>query len=125
MTASTVSEYQPGDVVWANLDPTAGSEQRGNRPVLIVSSAAYNDAIPNILIVIPVTTVDRGWLTHVSLRGPELTLDRDSFAMSEQPRTIDRKRITMPAGRVDDTTLSEVRRNLARFLEIPSEPSTR
>ena len=32
-----------GDVVWANLDPTVGSEQRGRRPVVVISQDVFNE----------------------------------------------------------------------------------
>ena len=31
-----------GDVVWINLDPQKGPEQRGHRPAVVLSSSDYN-----------------------------------------------------------------------------------
>ena len=31
-----------GDVVWADLDPTRGHEQAGQRPVLVISQDVFN-----------------------------------------------------------------------------------
>jgi mRNA interferase MazF len=31
-----------GDVVWINLDPQAGHEQKGRRPALVISHRSYN-----------------------------------------------------------------------------------
>ena len=118
--ALTVADYLPGDVVWANLDPTQGSEQAGRRPVVVVSSELYNESVPNVLIVVPVTTSERTWPTRVLLQGTGLDLERASYAMSEQPRTVDRKLLGRPSGRVDEVTLDKIRSNLARFLDLPS-----
>ena len=34
-----------GDVVWLTLQPQAGREQAGRRPVLVLSPASYNEAV--------------------------------------------------------------------------------
>jgi len=118
--ALAMADYVPGDVIWANLDPTQGSEQAGRRPVVVVSSELYNESVPNVLIVVPVTTAERNWPTRVLLQGADLNLELASYAMTEQPRTVDRKRFGRPSGRVDEATLDKIRRNLARFLDLPS-----
>ena len=45
-----------GDIYLVSLDPTMGHEQRGMRPVVIVTTARFNKATGMPLIV-PVTTV--------------------------------------------------------------------
>lgn len=108
-----------GQVVWVNLEPVVGSEQAGHRPAVIICSDDYLSSIPNIVIVVPVTTRDRGLPNHVRLRGVPGLAEADSFAMTEQPRTIDRRRISKHAGRVDQETLQEVRSWLADFFDLP------
>lgn len=106
-----------GQVVWINFNPVVGSEQSGHRPAIIVSSDDYLDAIPNVAIVVPVTTRDRQLPNHVRLRG-DIELEQPSFAMTEQPRTVDRRRITGTLGNLDSVSLTEIRRCLARFLSL-------
>lgn len=106
----------PGSVVWVNLDPTVGREQAGRRPAVVVASSGYLDAVTELAIVVPVTTTDRGWPQHVKLSGPSLTLDRPSFAMTEQPRTISRQRIASLAGTVEDGCLRSIRQWLSDFI---------
>jgi len=62
-------------------------------------------AHPALVIVVPVTTVNRGWLNHILLRGNNVGLNQDSYAVTEQPRTIDRTRILSTAGIVDAATM--------------------
>ena len=40
-----MARYVPerGDVVWLDFSPTAGHEQSGHRPALVLSHASYND----------------------------------------------------------------------------------
>jgi len=61
--------------------------------------------------------VDRGWPNHVPLRGAH-GLDRPSWAMTEQFRTIARDRIRDVVGLVDDATLSDVDVYLRDFLDL-------
>ena len=44
-----------GDIYLVSLDPTEGREQRGSRPVLIVSPDAFNVAT-RLPVVCPITT---------------------------------------------------------------------
>jgi mRNA interferase MazF len=74
------------------------------------------DVIDTLAIVVPVTSVDRGWPNHVEVVGAQL--ERRSWAMSEQVRTISRERVAGSAGRVADATLFEVRRWISDFLEL-------
>ncbi|MDR1293758.1 MAG: type II toxin-antitoxin system PemK/MazF family toxin [Bifidobacteriaceae bacterium] len=108
----------PGDVVWAALDPARGREQAGHRPALVVASGGYLDAVTMLAIVLPVTTVDRGWPNHIRLSGPSVGLAEPSWAMTEQPRTIVRGRITARAGRVDADCLAQARQWLADFFDL-------
>ncbi len=105
-----------GQVVWVNLSPVIGSEQAGHRPAVIVSSDDYLASVPHVAIVLPVTSRDRGLPNHVRLRGNLGLAEEDSFAMTEQPRTIDRRRITGSAGQVDQGTLKELHSWLHDFL---------
>lgn len=106
-----------GAVAWADLDPTRGREQYGRRPVLVVSSNAYLETITTLVLVLPVTTVDRGRPNHVALRGAH-GLERPSRAMTEQVRTIARDRIVDVVGLVDAATLSDVDVYLRDFLRL-------
>ena len=71
-----------------------------------------------LVIVVPVTTTDRGWPHHVRLVGQRLGLRRTSFAMTEQPRTISRSRITRRAGRIDAATMDEITEWIKDFLDL-------
>jgi len=44
-----------GDIYLVSLDPTSGHEQRGVRPVLVVSSGPFNK-LTKAPIVVPITT---------------------------------------------------------------------
>lgn len=108
-------ELIPGQVWWASPDAAVGREQSGRRPVLVVSSAAYLDAVTTLVLVVPITSVNRGWPNHVQVRGVA-GLGRDSFAMSEQVRAISRQRLDREIGVVTLECLAEIRGWLFDFL---------
>lgn len=110
-------DLAPGAIVWVTLEPVRGREQGGHRPVLIVSSAGYLDAVTTLVIGLPITTNDRGWPNHIRVEGPS-GLDRPSWIRTEQPRTLTRERITGIAGSVSAPCLAAVRLWLGDFLDL-------
>ena len=112
----TSPELVPGAVHWAELDPRVGREQGGRRPALVVASRGFLDVLDTLAIVVPVTSVDRGWPNHVPLAG----LGRPSFAMTEQVRALARIRLHGVLGVASPQELAEVRRWLGDFLDLPT-----
>jgi mRNA interferase MazF len=100
-----------GDVVYANLDPTRGIEQRGTRPVVVISAVQMGPRA----IVVPMTTKRRDWPTRIrtSVHGIE------GDAMCEQVRTVDVGRLWEDTyGSVPSDTLSGIRRTVARLIGV-------
>ncbi len=78
-----------GEVWIVSLDPTAGHEQRGTHPVLIVSPAAFNE-LTGTPIVLPITTGGnfarrRGFAVSLDGAGTQTT----GVIRCDQPRAID------------------------------------
>jgi mRNA interferase MazF len=99
-----------GEVYQADLEPIAGSEQGGKRPVLIVSRNAINVNAP-IVIVVPLTGREnkrRLYPTHVELTASEAGLTKDSVVLCEQVRAISKDRLTKRAGQVSSQKMSAV-----------------
>uniref|UniRef100_UPI0025C0FC86 type II toxin-antitoxin system PemK/MazF family toxin n=1 Tax=Galactobacter sp. TaxID=2676125 RepID=UPI0025C0FC86 len=82
-------ELNAGEVWWAKPDPAIGREQSGRRPVVIVAGEEYLSTVTTSALVVPVTTTDRGWPNHIRL---DTALQRPSWAMTEQVKTIPRSR---------------------------------
>lgn len=85
--------------------------------MLVVASAGYLHAVTTLVVVLPITTTDRGWPNHVHVEGPS-GLDRPSWVMTEQPRTLSRDRLAGLAGGVSTDCLAEVRTWLGDFLDL-------
>lgn len=102
----------PGDLFWADLNPTVGREQKGRRPVLLLT-----EPIAGQVIAVPLTHTDRGWRTHVPLI-PGMGTSGTSVVMCEQVRSLSTTRVVDRAGRVEDHELEQVRTVLGRMLQI-------
>lgn len=85
--------------------------------MLVVSSVGYLDAVTMLVVALPITTVDRGWPNHIRVDGSH-GLDRPSWIMTEQPRTLSRDRLTKVSGLVSDDCLRAVRVWLGDFLDL-------
>lgn len=78
-----------GEIWLVSLDPTAGHEQQGTRPVLIVTPAAFN-RVTRLPVVVPVTSGGNFARTAgfaVSLDG--VGIRTTGVVRCDQPRTID------------------------------------
>ncbi len=112
------ASLERGAIVWVAFDPTLGREPRGTRPALVIAGTGYLASVCGLVVVLPVTSADRGWPHHVELRPVADTLPQRSFAMTEQPRTISRERVGDRIATADRATLEEVDRWLRDFLEL-------
>ena len=60
-TTITKPPYCPerGDIVWLDFDPVLGHEQRGHRPALVLTRAAFNQKV-KLCLACPITSTVRG-----------------------------------------------------------------
>lgn len=106
---------QSGDLIWVDLSPTAGSEQAGRRPALVVSDSEFN-ASTGRAVVVPITSRVRGFKLEVSL---PIDAPISGVALPDQVRTIDwRARFAKPAGTVPPTILEDARAKLAALIGV-------
>ena len=82
-----------GDIYYANLEPVIGSEQGGERPVLIIQNNMGNKFSPTVVVTAITSKVVRKKQlpTHVTLSCEKLPMH--SMALLEQVRTIDKTRL--------------------------------
>ena len=107
-----------GDIWLVGLDPTAGHEQKGRRPVLIVSPEAFN-RVTGVPVVVPITSGGSfartaGFAVSLARAGTKTT----GVVRCDQPRALDlgarggKKLETVP-----DAVMDEVLARLAPILE--------
>ncbi len=108
-----------GEVWFADLAPTRGTEQSGVRPVLIVQTDRANPHSPHTIIV-PFTTRLRKKLlpSHVLVPTGEGGLTQDSVALAEQIRVMDLTRLIRKLGDLPATRVQEVNDALRAILDL-------
>lgn len=103
----------------ADLDPVRGSEQRGARPVLIVSNEEFNQAMPNVTVLPLTSTQRRLYPSEVLLPRGVAGQPLDSIVLAHQVRTISKERLGHLIGRLEDEPLrSAVRAALLEHLDL-------
>ena len=63
-----VRKYVPdrGDLIWLDLEPQSGHEQKGIRPALVLSSKSYNQKT-SLAILCSITNKEKGYPFEVKL----------------------------------------------------------
>lgn len=102
-------EVKRGDIFYANLSPTVGSEQGGVRPVLVVQNDKGNKHSPTIIVsAITSSTTKANLPTHIPVASNAKGLSKDSIILLEQIRTIDKSRLQSRIGQLDEQTMHKV-----------------
>lgn len=94
-------------VMVADLDPVRGSEQRGTRPVLIVSSEAFNQAMPDVTVLPLTSTRRRLYPAEVLLARGVVAQPQDSIVLAHQIRTVSKDRLKGFLGHLHDPALRQ------------------
>lgn len=98
-----------GEVWLAELNPVRGSEQAGNRPVLIIQTNAVNRFTTTILAIPFTTNLRRASLPScVQVATGEGGLSSESVALCHQLRVLDKSRLTKKLGSVSAATLEKI-----------------
>ncbi|MBD7972466.1 type II toxin-antitoxin system PemK/MazF family toxin [Escherichia whittamii] len=106
-----------GEIWLVSLDPTAGHEQSGKRPVLVISPASFNE-VTRLPIVVPVTSGGQfarnaGFAVSLEGAGTKTT----GIIRCDQPRTIDMgARNGKRLERIPDSIINEVLARLETIL---------
>lgn len=96
------------EVVLVDLEPTIGAEMNKTRPCLIISPDEMNDVLRTVQIA-PITSVERELPTRVFIKATRGSgLDKDSYVVLDQLKTIDKKRVMRSIGKISDDELEEV-----------------
>jgi mRNA interferase MazF len=107
-----------GEIWLVDLNPTRGHEQGGRRPGLVVSVDLFNQGPAGLVIVIPITTKEKGIPLHVEIKAPEGGLTKRSFIKCEDIRSVSRERLVQRLGQVTRSTLDAVEDRLRILLNL-------
>ena len=107
-----------GEVWMTDLDPTRGHEQAGKRPALVVSADALGAGPAGLVIILPVTSKEKGVRSHVPVEPPEGGLRTRSFVKCEDVRSVAAERLGKRLGRVSLATMHAVAERLRILMEL-------
>ena len=97
----SVSQYQ---IILVNLDPTIGSEIKKTRPCLIISPNEMNKYLQTIVIA-PITNSSKPYPTRVEIKHKKTK----GWAVIDQIRTIDKKRIIKQLEIISEKEISKIK----------------
>lgn len=103
-----------GDIFFADLSPVVGSEQGGNRPVLVIQNNVGNHYSPTVIVAAITSKIEKPKMpTHVGLTPDQDGIERDSVILLEQIRTIDKQRLKDRVTALSTAKMAAVDRALA------------
>lgn len=96
-----------GEIRWADLNPTVGREQSGERPVVILSQDIFNERSGTVIALALTSQEQRAGfpLTHEILKSK---LPKRSWVKISQIRTLSTERIGKKIGSIDPEELAHV-----------------
>lgn len=105
-----------GEIWYANLNPTAGSEQTGIRPVVILSGNLMN-ANFSLVVVVPLTTQVKRFKGNPIL-APTITngLKQESEMLMFHIRSISKQRLTRKIGSIERHQIDHSIRSIHEIL---------
>ncbi|MCD4750618.1 MAG: type II toxin-antitoxin system PemK/MazF family toxin [Thermoanaerobaculales bacterium] len=115
-----------GDIYFVNLDPTKGREQRGRRPVLVVSVDAINSQplVVTVVVGTAARNVPRDYPVNVRYEAAVTGLPEDTVFLCFQIRSLDPARfvdqdgVVRPAGVVPNNQMAATDQALKNVLGI-------
>ena len=103
-----------GEIWWANLDPTVGSEINKTRPCLIISNSAVNQHRRTV-VVVPLSSSPNAappMMVSVQCSG------QPAVAVSDQVRAVAKERLVSLIERLPAAELQAVEAALREVLEL-------
>jgi mRNA interferase MazF len=112
-----------GTVVLVDLDPTVGHEQKSVRPCVVVSDPAVaSDQRYPLVGVVPLTGTEGRGALYPRIPAGTGGLRKDSWALTDQVRSIDKRRVVSAYRVLDDASMDAIDEGLRLFLGLaPTE----
>jgi mRNA interferase ChpB len=92
-----------GDVYLVSLDPTSGRDQRGHRPVLVISPTEFNE-VTRLPVILPITSGGE-FARRIGFAVPIAGIKTTGVVRCDQPRVLD---VAARGGRLVDTLPMEI-----------------
>ncbi|NLW48684.1 MAG: type II toxin-antitoxin system PemK/MazF family toxin [Firmicutes bacterium] len=111
-------EPSRGDIWLVDLNPGQGHEQSGIRPALVISVDLFNHGPAGLLVVLPITSKNKGIPMHVAINPQEGGLQLKSYIKTEDIRSISKERLLSRLGRVSELIMEEVEDRISILLGL-------
>ncbi len=106
-------QIKRGEIYYADLSPVVGSEQGGVRPVLIIQNDVGNKYSPTVIVSAITSQLGKAKLpTHIELSAEKYNLPKNSVALLEQIRTLDKRRLQEKVTTLSPEKMREVNKAL-------------
>ena len=103
-----------GDIIWLDFDPSAGHEQAGHRPALVLSPKLYNSKT-GLLVCVPLTSQAKGFPFEVELQHKAIP----GVALADQVKSLDwRVRHAQKKGKANNEVVNRVRAKIKLLLKL-------
>ena len=112
-----MKKIKRGDIFYANLDPTVGSEQSGIRPVVILQNDKISKSSPTVIVAPVSTKTDKKTITHIYIKQFD-KIRHNSIILVEQLRTIDKSRLKAYVCTLNNRQIGNVNKALKIVLNI-------
>jgi mRNA interferase MazF len=108
-----------GEVYWADLEPTTGSEMQKTRPCVIVSNNVINNNA-SVIVICPITDAyGKTSPIHILIPETEGGLIKPSIAHCGQVRAIAKERLGGKLGDLSSSAMDSITKGIALALDIP------
>ncbi len=100
-----------GEIYWADLNPTRGHEQAGERPVLVISHDIFNERSGTV-IALPLTSQPQRAALPLAFKVESIVLPKPSWVKISQIRTLSTERLGRRLGRLSAEELEQIMEGL-------------
>jgi mRNA interferase MazF len=96
-----------GDLYWADLEPARGREQRGRRPILVLSRELFNERSGTVIAMAVTSRPQRAGFP-LTYPLPERLLPKPSWIKISQVRTLSTDRLGGKLGRLPEEEIDRI-----------------
>ncbi len=111
-----LTEIKRGQIYMADLNPVIGSEQGGIRPVVIIQNDRGNHFSPTVIVAAITGQVKKELPTHTKIKTTGLP--KESTALLEQIRTVDKTRLLEKIGEVSVDEMNRITEALRVSVDV-------
>lgn len=104
-----------GEIYWADLEPAKGNEQRGKRPILVLSHHVFNERSGTVIAVALTSQPQRAGFP-LTLELLDSSLPKKSWVKISQIRTLSTQRISNKIGVISEEELGQVIEGLLEII---------